>query len=141
MYKILAENTISTLSPPTETTRDSNPQPILQLDITTNTTSVSDYDKYIHTYCTSKLPILSSRQRYYSPYCVAKFLATHKSTRSHTYRLNVNNLICYLIQKNVVPVKRTTLFKLVNTYKNNVIVESDTWSELTTSGRKAFFES
>ena len=139
MYKILAENTISTLSPPTETTRDSNPQPILQLDITTNTTSVSDdYDKYIHTYCTSKLPILSSHQRYYYPYCVAKFLATHKSTRSHTYRLNVNNLICYLIQKNAVPVKRTTLFKLVNTYKNNVIVESDTWSELTTSGRKAF---
>ena len=53
-------------------------------------------------------------------------------------RVSKKYIILYLVSSGTVPIKKNALYRLASMYKSNLLHQSITWTETTTSGQKPF---
>ena len=95
-------------------------------------------DQFIVRHWRAALPPLESR--FYKPYHIAQFLTNFGKPPVYfcgelvTKRMVIDSLI----QNNVVPVCKTTLYRILILFNCSCMSTTDTWTELTKPGRKAY---
>ena len=86
----------------------------------------------------SKILHVESFSKFIPPYMVAKLLYYFKKFSVNSHVITKFRLIIHLVEKKLVPVKKTTLYTMIERYSGGLIDENATWSELTKQGTKPY---
>ena len=117
---------------------DKNKKSDRRSDKKNNSASMDSIDQFIVHHWRSTLPPLESR--YYKPYHIIQFLTNHGKRPVYfcgelvTKRMVIDSLI----QNNVVPIHKTTLYRISTLFNCSCMSTTDTWTELTKPGCKAY---
>ena len=131
MYNTLTSNRSNIIVPDPLNDQQDNAKTLMYSPIQIN----------IDEYCKSRLPMLEETQKFLSPFCVEKFLSEHDNFVHEGTIISTKKLIVYLCDNNLVPYKQTALYRIAELYHQNGIFHHDTWTEISTRGRKPFLSS
>ena len=106
--------------------------------IATVTTPNDDLDSYLRVYCKSKLPPIPSDHEFNTPFEIAMLLSTVNDKFTFNGKtVSVKKVIDFMINDEIVPVKKTSAYRLLDLY-NDACIDSDAkWGVLATPGKKA----
>ena len=91
----------------------------------------------IQSYISTKLS-LRCNESHYSPYGVAMMLLRHVNVASDGGTISKSKIIKHLIQYNMVPIKKSSLYILVKRCANGLVHVDSTWTEVAQSGKKGY---
>ena len=105
----------------------------------TDSEYVTDASIYssVHEYITTSLSS-KSNERYYSPYAIGNLLARHSNIQSENGIISKSKVINHLVKYRMVPIKKTSLYRLSEKSKFGFIHQAATWTEVTGDGRKGY---
>ena len=104
--------------------------------------SVADSAIYstVHEYITTSLSSRSD-DSYYSPYAIGNLLARHTNIPTDHGILSKSKIINHLVKHKMVPLKKTSLYKLSEKSKCGLVHQDATWTEVTVDGRNGYLSS
>ena len=93
----------------------------------------------LESYCRANLSSLEGR-RYYTPYKIGTFLYKHEinDVRLGSKRISKHNLMVTLMKMDVVPIRKTALYRLVDLCRAECLSPDDIWTNITHPGKKPF---
>ena len=96
-----------------------------------------ELDRYLKTYCNSVLPPVKKHLEYNTPYEISHFLANMETNIKWTrHPISVFTMMTYLIKNNLVPVKKSTLYRFLDLYLCKSLHVESKWAIVTTPGVK-----
>ena len=103
--------------------------------------NMNSLQKFIIRHWRSELPPLESK--YYKPFHVARFLCNFGRRPLYFRGVLVTKkmVIESMIENQVVPFRKTTLYRISSLYNCSCLSTTDTWTELTKPGRKGYLSS
>ena len=81
--------------------------------------------------------ILPKERTTYSPYSLGLFLTRHHDTIIDGVKISRSKIIDYLMSMGLIPVKKTTAYKVEGFVTMGVLPQFSTWTDLAKNGRKA----
>ena len=78
---------------------------------------------------------------YYTPYSVGHMLCNHSNMSTTNGVISKSTLMNHLMIHKLVPVKKSSLYKLSNKASKNMIHEHATWTEISQHGQKGYLSS
>ena len=84
---------------------------------------------------------LQENKSIYSPFELGTFLSRHQETIVDGIRLSNLKIIRYLISRNLIPVQKTTAYKLSTYVAQGLIPMNCSWTDLSRHGKKALLTS
>ena len=105
----------------------------------TDSISDSHKDKNLGSFISRRLPTRYNN-RHYTPYHVGMFLSRHALTIIDGVRISKWALMLHLMEHKLVPVKKTSLYKLDCYFTFGLILDNVSWTQLSENGRKAILQ-
>ena len=98
----------------------------------------TEHVSIINGYISSRLHGVHHNSNSYPPYFVAKLLLHHRTFTVNGVKVTKFRLIKHLVDQHLVPVKKSSLYKLVDRYASGYVSENTTWTMLAKSGAKPY---
>ena len=106
-------------------------------EVSEETVAISNSnDLVVEGFIKSSFP-LPDREKMYSPYILGEYLTRHHDTIIDGTKITRSKIINYLIAYNLIPVKKTTAYKVEGLASMGLIPKLSTWTDLSKNGRKA----
>ena len=93
-------------------------------------------DDVIKSYLDDKLPLQSSHT-VHSPYTPGSFMASHHDTIVDGIKITRFKMIKSLVSHKLIPVEKSTVYKLESMFTMGVVPFETSWTELSQRGRKS----
>ena len=117
----------------------------VNIDIPDNSTNITNgaalqhhnvNDDVVSHFISSTLSLRDSMTTY-SPFLLGLYLTQHHDTIIDCVKITKSKIIDHLISKNLIPVKKTSAYKVEGYVSLGLIPEFSSWTDITKNGRKA----